>query len=56
LENLQAADVYSAGVMLFVLRFGHLPFIEGDVGGLYSMLYNNPSKFWEYHTKNFNIE
>mmetsp|Transcript_35539 Transcript_35539/g.32034 ORF Transcript_35539/g.32034 Transcript_35539/m.32034 type:complete len:152 (-) Transcript_35539:181-636(-) len=48
-----AADIFAAGVMLFILNFGILPYVEEkEVEGyqLYDCLLNNQKRFWEAHT------
>mmetsp|Transcript_13257 Transcript_13257/g.11351 ORF Transcript_13257/g.11351 Transcript_13257/m.11351 type:complete len:96 (-) Transcript_13257:59-346(-) len=49
------ADIYSAGILLFVLIFGRLPFSEEDKS-LYSMFKKDKEKFFEYHTKNLGYD
>lgn len=54
-KNVEAADIYSAGIILFLLMSnGTLPYSELDKGKgmeLYSLLVNHPKKFWERHCK-----
>jgi len=48
-----AADIYSAGIILFVLKTGALPHYENeDLGriSLYQLLQNNPGYFWKCHS------
>jgi serine/threonine protein kinase len=51
--NFIAADIYSAGIILFILKSGGLmPHSENNlVKGIdfYDLLYTNHSKFWEKH-------
>jgi serine/threonine protein kinase len=50
--NPEAADIYSAGIILFVLKAGALPHYENeDLGriSLYQLLQNNPDYFWKCH-------
>mmetsp|Transcript_11224 Transcript_11224/g.9607 ORF Transcript_11224/g.9607 Transcript_11224/m.9607 type:complete len:319 (+) Transcript_11224:110-1066(+) len=45
-------DIYSAGIILFVLNFGHLPYYENKKihdQDLYELLHNDKQKFWEFH-------
>lgn len=54
-KNVEAADIYSAGIILFLLMSnGTLPYSELDKGKgleLYSLLINNAETFWERHCK-----
>jgi serine/threonine protein kinase len=48
-KNPEAADIYSAGIMLFMMRLGHLPYLENEkVRGydLYNLMFNDPVAFW----------
>ena len=48
------ADIYSAGIILFILKFGHLPYDENAaVQGydLFDLLFSDPEGFWEAHAK-----
>jgi len=58
--NLPAADVFSAGVILFVMKSRVPPFIEGKLfknANLYDELSKgNKENFWEVHTKVQNTE
>lgn len=49
----QRADLFSAGVVLFLMVAGHLPFSIADPKDqLYKLfISNSPSAFWEYHEK-----
>ena len=56
IKDLKAADIYSAGIVLFTLKnFGHFPHLEEnspeDSVGLYNKLYNDPEAFWDLHKK-----
>mmetsp|Transcript_12898 Transcript_12898/g.11021 ORF Transcript_12898/g.11021 Transcript_12898/m.11021 type:complete len:138 (-) Transcript_12898:195-608(-) len=45
-------DVYSAAIVLFVFKFGILPYSEdpkSDTHDLMRLLQENPPKFWERH-------
>jgi len=50
----KSSDIYSAGIILFLLKTGSLPYIE-DVTlhghNLYTMLIEKDSKFWDVHTE-----
>mmetsp|Transcript_30872 Transcript_30872/g.28060 ORF Transcript_30872/g.28060 Transcript_30872/m.28060 type:complete len:312 (-) Transcript_30872:45-980(-) len=52
-SNPYACDVFSAGVFLFVLKAGILPFLEdsedSDAMNLYKKLQENPKEFWATH-------
>lgn len=55
-NKLKAADIYSAGIVLFALKNGgQLPHLEEncpeDPIDLYSKLYNDPKGFWNIHQK-----
>lgn len=41
----KAADIWSMGVSLYCLRFGHIPFEEGSVLDLYDAIKNNEVKY-----------
>lgn len=48
-EFMGAADIYSAGIILFILRLGYMPYYENcDTASvnLYSVLMNSPENFW----------
>jgi len=50
------SDVYSMGIVLFILRIGHFPYLEKEkVQGfdLYYLLHHEPENFWKAH-KSFN--
>lgn len=48
----QAADIFSVGVILFVLCTLHFPFYSSrPLDMLYIQLRNNPKTFWDIHTK-----
>jgi len=52
IKNPKQADIYSAGIMLFILRLGHLPYDEnGPIKGydLQGLLYRDPKGFWDAH-------
>ena len=54
-EDPQAADIYSAGIILFVMKCGGvLPHLEDQLYrgiNLSELLYENPEEFWEKHCK-----
>ena len=48
------ADLYSAGIILFVLRFGYLPYDEKDLVfgcNLQELMFQNPERFFQVHQK-----
>jgi serine/threonine protein kinase len=48
-EYVGAADIYSAGIILFVMRLGFMPYNETkDTAGVnfYNVLMSNPENFW----------
>jgi len=50
----KASDIYSAGIILFNLFFGFMPYIEGkDVAyiNLELLLHESPNGFWDVHKK-----
>lgn len=52
--NLPAADIFSAGVVLFAMKSRVPPFAEGKLSkclDLYQELYRENSRFWEIHCK-----
>ena len=52
LNNLEAVDVYSIGICLFVLYMGYLPYQEDEriLGkDLWKLLLSNPAGFWATH-------
>lgn len=54
MPNPYKCDIYSAGIILFILKFGHLPYDEHrDIRGynLRELLYNDPQQFWQVHEK-----
>ena len=54
-QDLKAADVFSAGVILFILLAGHCPYSEINSGvglqydKLYKLLRKNTPRFWDMH-------
>jgi len=53
-KNPEAADIFSAGIILFIMRLGHLPYLENEkVKGydLYYLMYNDPVGFWSAQGK-----
>lgn len=52
-QDLRAADVYSAGVILFILLAGHNPYVESNQGlardKWYKALRKNTKAFWGMH-------
>jgi len=58
--NLTAADVYAAGVVLFIMVCGHPPYLEHSNGddaeydAFYRLMRKNLSRFWEVHSKHKN--
>mmetsp|Transcript_17852 Transcript_17852/g.25110 ORF Transcript_17852/g.25110 Transcript_17852/m.25110 type:complete len:206 (-) Transcript_17852:45-662(-) len=53
-KDLFAADIYSLGVILFVLKAGIFPYAEDmkiQGNDLFSMVLNGEQKFWELHPK-----
>ena len=51
-EDPQAADIYSAGIILFSLKTGHYPFEESRRENvLESLLKNEDPEFWSMHNK-----
>ena len=51
-KNTKAADIYSAGILLFVLLAGTFPYMEDAlVQGheLYAVMRNDPDYFWKIH-------
>mmetsp|Transcript_30399 Transcript_30399/g.27647 ORF Transcript_30399/g.27647 Transcript_30399/m.27647 type:complete len:209 (-) Transcript_30399:324-950(-) len=60
--NPQGADVYSAAIVLFVIKTGIIPYLEDrkiEGVNLQEALWDEPSKFWDTHKamdpKNFKI-
>mmetsp|Transcript_7810 Transcript_7810/g.7056 ORF Transcript_7810/g.7056 Transcript_7810/m.7056 type:complete len:264 (+) Transcript_7810:230-1021(+) len=54
MENPFAADVYAAGIVLFAMMFGILPYLESEkIQGydLQSLLRRNPEEFWNAHVE-----
>lgn len=53
LRDPMAADIYSAGIILFVMMFGRLPFLEKDhsVNSTYRMFKNDIAKFFKFHAQ-----
>mmetsp|Transcript_49293 Transcript_49293/g.68490 ORF Transcript_49293/g.68490 Transcript_49293/m.68490 type:complete len:159 (-) Transcript_49293:507-983(-) len=53
--NLFKVDVYSAGIVLFGMMTGNLPYKEGSaIAGKYrldELMVNDVKKFWEVHNK-----
>jgi len=50
----EKADIYSAGILLFVCRFGYLPYDEDNLTEGYNLcelLLNDPKEFWKIHQK-----
>lgn len=48
----EASDIYSMGIILFVLMTGSLPYIEGKIINdldLEKLLRDEDEKFWEFH-------
>jgi Serine/threonine protein kinase len=48
----EAADIYSAGIILFVLVTGYFPYFEDSIVDNYNLeelLRNEDPKFWEFH-------
>jgi len=57
LDDIFAADVYSAGIVLFLFRSREFPFIERTKGGVtelldYDLFQQNNSAFWQKKSKN----
>jgi Serine/threonine protein kinase len=53
-KKTKLADVYSAGIILFTLNAGILPYSEDTKiygQNLYDLLFNDLQKFWEVHEK-----
>lgn len=56
-SNLQAADIYSAAVILFIMLSGHPPYMETCKGGefeydaFYRLLRKDVNRFWKVHAK-----
>jgi len=51
-ESLEAADVYSAGILLFIFRFGFFPYVEKNFihgKSLHELLLTNLQGFWDLH-------
>mmetsp|Transcript_4781 Transcript_4781/g.3977 ORF Transcript_4781/g.3977 Transcript_4781/m.3977 type:complete len:141 (+) Transcript_4781:657-1079(+) len=47
-----AADIYSLGIILFILHSGVYPYVEGKLlngVNLFETLHLNPKKFWDVH-------
>mmetsp|Transcript_32551 Transcript_32551/g.29402 ORF Transcript_32551/g.29402 Transcript_32551/m.29402 type:complete len:121 (-) Transcript_32551:456-818(-) len=52
IEDFASADIYSAGIVLFAMRVGLLPYLEDEsINGQYleDLLHKNPNEFWESH-------
>eukprot|EP00330_Aristerostoma_sp_ATCC50986_P009883 CAMPEP_0114582446 /NCGR_PEP_ID=MMETSP0125-20121206/6428_1 /TAXON_ID=485358 ORGANISM="Aristerostoma sp., Strain ATCC 50986" /NCGR_SAMPLE_ID=MMETSP0125 /ASSEMBLY_ACC=CAM_ASM_000245 /LENGTH=153 /DNA_ID=CAMNT_0001775409 /DNA_START=549 /DNA_END=1010 /DNA_ORIENTATION=- len=52
--DLAAADVYSAGIFLFVMMFRNFPYVEEQENGeedhrLLDLMHKEPAKFWTLH-------
>jgi len=50
----QAADIYSAGLVLFQFMFGNLPYLEDSLiegEDLQEQMETNISKFWNFHSR-----
>lgn len=50
--NPAACDVFSAAIVLFVLKMGIIPYLEDkkfDGVNLFEALLSNPEKFWRQH-------
>ena len=48
------SDIYSAGILLFVMKFGILPYREDELvdnKDLQTLLYTNPQEFWKFHER-----
>jgi serine/threonine protein kinase len=57
--NPEKADIYSAGILLFVLRLGSIPYIEDQMVGkhnLFELLMEKDDEFWDIHLNNTNSE
>jgi len=53
-KNPKAADLYSAGILLFIFKFGHIPYDEEALVfgyDLQDLLFHNQEAFWEAHGK-----
>mmetsp|Transcript_125953 Transcript_125953/g.177707 ORF Transcript_125953/g.177707 Transcript_125953/m.177707 type:complete len:129 (+) Transcript_125953:750-1136(+) len=58
-NNYQAVDLYSLGIILFVMKFGILPAIEDqefDGVNLFKLLQEDPESFWKIHEEIGNLE
>jgi len=54
--NFEACDVFSLGVVLFVIKTGgKMPFLEDHAGAgipnLVKLIEENPEEFWNFHSK-----
>jgi len=51
-KDFVAADVYSVGILLFVFKYGHFPYVEKNFikdKSLHDLLLTNANAFWEHH-------
>jgi len=58
-QNFGAADIYSIGVVLFLMLLGRFPFAERKVNNtieldLYATFQEDPDAFWNYHLTHSN--
>jgi len=50
----EAADIFSMGIILFIMKFRHLPYSEDlliDGKNFYNLMLEEPYEFWNYHLK-----
>lgn len=58
-EDQYAVDLFSAGIVLFIMKFGILPYMEDkefDGLNLFEMLKSDPESLWKIHEEMGNLD